>query len=300
VYSQNKLSRISEGGTDQPIIHKGYKEIDLLYGSEVRNNNNLEFRYTEPKKLQEIEKFFVEFYISVRNSNDIFHDNDIKRELKYFDYSIVKTIFDISQDKDRDKDINSIDMMIKQINLKLYEIYQNVNCNGANQIISVGGDVKDHYLRNAKDTKDGMSLFVIDRDEILKDLFKNTNNDGNSLLNEDRSYASVYVGIGPSKGGEHSKITIDKGKLEEVIEDNNNNEFIVTNGRKFLKEQDGWLVRKDSAMNNKSRRNNIEQTLSLSKMEEIQRGIPGKKNVNINFNRYINKPVKRYFYYQPE
>ena len=92
MYSQKKLSRMSDNN-DQHITNKGYKEIDLLYGAEVKNNNNIEFRYTEPRKLQEIEKFIIEFFISIRSNSDIYHD--INHELKYFDYTIITSINEI-------------------------------------------------------------------------------------------------------------------------------------------------------------------------------------------------------------
>ena len=58
VYSQKKLSRMNENTEQQQIK---YREVDLLYGSEIRTNLNLEFRYTQPKVLQHIEKFLIEF-----------------------------------------------------------------------------------------------------------------------------------------------------------------------------------------------------------------------------------------------
>ena len=67
VYSQKKLSRMNENSDTQMV--KGYKEIDLLYGSEIKTNTNLDFRYSEPKILQQIEKFLIEFMISIRNTN---------------------------------------------------------------------------------------------------------------------------------------------------------------------------------------------------------------------------------------
>ena len=53
-----------------------YKEIDLLFGSLIRDNQNLEFKYGAPKKLQFSEKFFEKFFISIRNGFDIFIINN--------------------------------------------------------------------------------------------------------------------------------------------------------------------------------------------------------------------------------
>ena len=82
LYSTKKLSRNSEN-TEGNILNKFYKEIDILYGTEIKNNPNIEFRYIEPSKLQEIERFFFEFYISISNTIELFYD--INHEIKYFD-----------------------------------------------------------------------------------------------------------------------------------------------------------------------------------------------------------------------
>lgn len=92
LYSTKKLSRNSESN-EANILNKFYKEIDILYGTEIKNNPNIEFRYIEPSKLQEIERFFFEFFISISNTTELFYD--LNHELKYFDYAHLNKLSDI-------------------------------------------------------------------------------------------------------------------------------------------------------------------------------------------------------------
>ena len=75
------------------MINKVYKEIDILYGTEIKNNPNIEFRYIEPTKLQEIERFFFEFYISISTNMELFFD--LNHEIKYLDYTILNKMGEI-------------------------------------------------------------------------------------------------------------------------------------------------------------------------------------------------------------
>lgn len=115
VYTQNKLSRSTE--SDSQLISKGYKEVDILLGSDMRNNTSIEFKYAEPKKLKEIEKFFIEFFVLKTNiSNNFFYTLD-KRPLKYFDYELVEITNDIlTKEKNRKEGVK-----LKNIILKINE-----------------------------------------------------------------------------------------------------------------------------------------------------------------------------------
>jgi len=77
-----------DGLTNQTI--QGYKEVDLLLGYEVKNNPDVEFRYVEPKKLQEIYLFFVESFLSICKSSDLYYNTN--HLIKYADYSFIKSI----------------------------------------------------------------------------------------------------------------------------------------------------------------------------------------------------------------
>jgi hypothetical protein len=242
MYSQKKLSRMTEN-SEQHIISKVYKEIDILYGSEVKNNNNIEFRYTEPKKLQDIEKFFIEFYISIRNNSDIFHD--INHELKYFDFSIITTINEILiNHKQQTVGPTNIDVLIQRINTKLYENYLNMKMNGAGERQSI--DMDYEKLEKEKEVNGNNSNFLlINKEYILRELFKHT-----------------------ARSNQSSKKALNQSQLGSEYE------VINTNGNKYMKDKDGWLLRDDerhgtSILNQSKHSTNTlkrENTLILSKI----------------------------------
>ena len=161
VYSQKKLSRITENSEQQ--LFK-YKEIDLLYGSEMKTNTNFDFRYSEPRMLQHIEKFLIEFLISIRNS-EIFRDENSNKELKYFNYPIILEINKISENGN-----NTIDEIVKKINEALKIMYISNKSNGKNY-----NRAASLYSRIFTDAEKLDNVLVIKKEDILKDLF---NRDG--------------------------------------------------------------------------------------------------------------------------
>jgi hypothetical protein len=161
VYSQKKLSRITENSEQQ--LFK-YKEIDLLYGSEMKTNANFDFRYSEPRMLQHIEKFLIEFLISIRNS-EIFRDENSNKELKYFNYPIILEINKISENGN-----NTIDEIVKKINEALKIMYISNKSNGKNY-----NRAASLYSRIFTDAEKLDNVLVIKKEDILKDLF---NRDG--------------------------------------------------------------------------------------------------------------------------
>lgn len=172
VYSQKKLSRLNDNLDQQAT--KGYKEIDLLYGSEIKTNTNLFFGYSEPKLLQQIQKFLTEFLISIRKI-DVFRDPNMKRELKYFNYSIITAINSVPSDNGK----STIENLINKINQKLHEMY--------NQISS-GNDRQKSYERtisvNSNKIQSDLDKFettlVIKKEDILNDMFNVNNKNGSN------------------------------------------------------------------------------------------------------------------------
>jgi len=149
----------------------------FLLGSDIKNNSNIEFRYSEPKKLQEIEKFFIEFFISIRNNLDIFCN--FNHELKYLEYSMISTINEIliNNKQNLDKSKNSFEAILNKINIKLYEDYLNFNNSEVSQkknlsLTNFDEKKKDEDKKSTKE-KEIPSYLKITKMNILKELFNN-------------------------------------------------------------------------------------------------------------------------------
>lgn len=244
--------------SDQHIINKAYKEIDILYGSEVKNNTNIEFRYTEPKKLQDIERFFIEFFISIRSNNDIFYDSN--HELKYFDYSIITSINDILiNHKQQVSNTVGFESLINKINNKLHENYQNMNSNGADQ--PQNESKNDEQLKiielNKNDKEPNTSNFLlINKENILKELFK----------------------------------------YKEIQSILNKSEFEIENieNKVYIKQKDGWMIRdrpdKELISNPVTGSQSVNNTILLSRMGSvnnvhIEKDIKDKNDLSLDFSK---------------
>jgi hypothetical protein len=197
-------------------------------GSDVKCNS-IEFRYSEPKKLQEIEKFFIEFYISVRNNSDIYYN--LHHELTYFDYSIIYTINDILvNNKNMINNPNIVDVVINKINNRLFENYLNISKNGNNKINVNDRVPKDKEVdlkaKNEKESNRGqvnINFLYIEKETILKEIF---------------------------------------------YQSNNNEEYDMLEGGIYKKDEDGWMVRNIQIEDKHNSRNtSMNNTLVLSRSD---------------------------------
>lgn len=125
--------------------------------------------------MQEIEKFFIEFFISIRNNLDIF--SDFNHELKYLEYSMITTINEILLDNKQnlDRSKNSVEAILHKINKKLFEDYMNFTNTEISQkktliISNLDEKKKDEEKKSAKD-KDIPNYLEISKLNILKELF---------------------------------------------------------------------------------------------------------------------------------
>ena len=91
VYSQKKLSRNNDNNIQ---LEQGIncKEVDFIFGSFMKDNKNFEFKYGAPKKLEYIEKFIEEFYLTGRSNLNIFRINNQNKKYKYVNYDIINNI----------------------------------------------------------------------------------------------------------------------------------------------------------------------------------------------------------------
>ena len=113
IYSQNKLSRNENE-------NKVYKEFDIIYGNDVnKDSNHIEYRFNEPKIHKEIEMFFIEFYICINSSLDLFYYP--KQDLKYFNFDYLMVIKNALSEEEKKNNISNLELILNAITNKLYE-----------------------------------------------------------------------------------------------------------------------------------------------------------------------------------
>ena len=246
IYSQKKLSRITEN-SDQQLFR--YKEIDLLYGADIRTNSNLDFRYSEHRILQYIEKFFIEFFISIRNS-EIFRDQNTNKELKYFNYPIILEINRISENSNC-----SVNEIIEKINKGLKEMYynnNNSNDKGYNRAASI-------YSRIFTDAEKLDNVLVVKKEDILKDLFDRDNKN--------------------TKEKKKNSNNIKKKKNVVVLV---RNHFLNNQQKKVNENKSNSISFSDSDEISQNEKVTINQSISISKISN--KLIKSNSNNNININ----------------
>ena len=115
VYSQKKLSRNNDTNIQ---MEQGIncKEVDFIFGSFMKGNKNFEFKYGAPKKLEYVEKFMEEFFLTGRSGLNIFKINNQNKKYKYVNYDIIGVInsFQISKSMTVDEIFNNYLNKLKQ------------------------------------------------------------------------------------------------------------------------------------------------------------------------------------------
>lgn len=195
IYEQTKLSRNNENSiqTQQGI---NFKEVDLLFGSFIKENPNLEFKYGAPKKLIYIEKFIEEFFITNRKEIGVFRLNNTNKSYKYVNYSVIKIINSCHISSNA-----MIDDIFKDFNQKLKEEF----------IIDKSED-KDN--KSDSETKSIDNILELNNESLYNEIFEDTQNKNSKLINEKNS---------------GNKILISKIDLEDSSIKNNNNNNINEN-----------------------------------------------------------------------
>ena len=243
IYEQTKLSRNNENNIQ---IQQGinFKEVDLLFGSFIKENPNLEFKYGAPKKLIYIEKFIEEFFITNRKDIGVFRLNNANKSYKYVNYSVIKIInschissnamiddifkdfnkklkeefiIDKSEDKDNksDNETKTIDNILELNNESLYnEIFedtQNKNCKSTNnknsgkKILSSKSDLEDSSIKN--------NFNNINENLNIND-FLNSNSERKLLI--DNNITSSFNDSKDDNKIKNDKLIFDGSKLSNV------------------------------------------------------------------------------------
>ena len=180
IYRQKKLSRNNENNM---LIEQGlnFKEVDLLFGSFIRENPNFEFKYGAPKKLEHIEKFLEEFFITNRNGLGIFSLYNSDKKYLYVNYDIINIInsFNIGDNANVDKIFNDINKKIEE--------------NFDKQQNSINKEDTESNLEDSKDIKKLNNLFSLNKDKYYKYFLnkeKNNNNTSN-VINTEKNYKKI-------------------------------------------------------------------------------------------------------------
>ena len=274
IYSQKKLSRNNENNiqSEQGI---NCKEVDLLFGSFIKDNPNFEFKYGAPKKLDYIEKFLEEFFITGRSGFGIFRLTNLDKKYKYVNYSIIKIINNFLI-----PNISDIDKIFNDINKKIEENYEK--------------EQKEKDIKNSEDSEsskynktDGSDmkkidkLFVLSKENIYKDIinrniiinYKNKKNNNNNYINNN-NIINTYNKTMISKENNDNYPKTENSIKNKVINLTNIND--INNNLKI-----------NDYINNNSERNNLinndNKTISLYN---------SKDNNNYKNNKSISKNSK--------
>ena len=185
IYYQSKLSRTNNNMNNE----NKYKEVDLVFGSFLGENSEMDLKYVMPKKLENIEKFAEEFFVTTRN-NDLFKLNEPSKEFKYFNYNIIKIINSIPIDSVTpfQKFFEYINERIKEKykeekeknNKKFIKIFLNSKKNiselneDKNNESNINNTLTIKKEKNNNESNDSLDkIFLIDKNILYDDLFPN-------------------------------------------------------------------------------------------------------------------------------
>ena len=183
IYYQKKLSRQSNSNNLSINHENRYKEVDLVFGSILNENDGIDLKYVMPKKLAEIEEFCEEFYVTTRNC-DMFKLNASKKEFKYFNYNIINIINTMPIDVVNDNLQKIFEYINEKIKNKYMEEISNKNKKNAekNTInINVNNDNNSTINNKVNKNESLETIFNIDKNAIYKDLFEDNNTDRNII-----------------------------------------------------------------------------------------------------------------------
>ena len=283
LYYQKKLSRPNNDNNNLLQNDYKYKEIDLLFGSFIRENHNIDFKYSAPKKLQYIEKFLEEFYITSRQS-DLFRINDANKEFKYFNYSIINVINNMPMDVN-----DSVEKLFEYINNQLHKQFIteqskkqkliDVNKQGNNYNNAYNGTSKFSKKENNElDDNSIETMLVIDSNLIYNDLFNKNNNNNNEKNNESKL----------NNKERQSTFSLDSNnELISVNECNNNKADNISDISEIKIKEKFNLTKKD----NKAKESEFTNSLKNIKFDELLdiTNVNPSKNENINNEKLIEE-----------
>ena len=272
VYSQKKLSRNNDNNIQ---MEQGIncKEVDFIFGSFMKGNKNFEFKYGAPKKLEYIEKFMEEFYLTGRSSLNIFKVNNQNKKYKYVNYDIIGIInsFQISKSM-------TIEEIFKNFKNKLKQEYER------DQKIKKEKEkeIDDNNSNNSDEQNDDSTKKI---DKIL-------------LLNKETFY-SVLLNIKPKENiskkdkeikGINLVSDITNNKDNDLDENLNINNLVNINSERINLGEDNTLSLYDSsnktrAMNNVQKFENASMISDVNLKEKFDVKIANPKKIKLEENK---------------
>ena len=327
VYSQKKLSRSNDNNIQ---MEQGIncKEVDFIFGSFMKGNKNFEFKYGAPKKLEYIEKFMEEFFLTGRSSLGIFKVNNMNKKYKYVNYDIIGIInsFQISKSMTIDEIFINFRNKLKQEYEKdkkekkenEKEIYDNASNNSEDKDDDNGKNIDKIFSLN-KETFYKVLLNIKPEDEqskknkdvksinlISDNMNRNSNLDENLNLNNLVNINSERINLGD--GNTLSLYDNDKtNKVTNKVQNMENTSMIseVKTKEKFeikilnpkkKKQEENKEITNDRISNGSlfGKENNINDILELissnsSKYSENKKMLENSKESEINENKTNRK-----------
>lgn len=248
VFSQNKLSRNTEND-------KSYKEFQIFCGSDIKLNSNIDFIYHEPKKLKEIERFFLEFFITTKVNDELFHDTS--HDLRYFDYSLFAIMDEVMTTE-------KISFTINNPNLN-----NNLNNNNNNNLLS---NNNNYNKNNNINISSKQTVSTTNNPEIGQNSNLSANNFliENILFKINNIYSEFYV-----NGNEFERL--------KIVDDNSND--VISNNRNILNDEasnnNNNNYNNQNNLNTNTNNNNF-YNINFNNRDDVQTRKNLPTNVNIN------------------
>ena len=223
LYYQKKLSRNLENNPlDQELK---YREIDLLFGSYIRENQNLEFKYGAPKKLQHVEKFFEDFFITSRSGYDIFRIN-VNNKFKYVNYNIINIINSVPVSNN----VN-IEQIFIDINKRLENEY---NSEQKKSKENLNDDEDDKEEEGTEDNNSVDKIFILNKEEIYNEILdlKNKKNIKDNKDNKDNKDIKIKIENNINKEVKNSINIFKKKRSANIFADSVSKSYIIEEDKK--------------------------------------------------------------------
>lgn len=242
LYEQTKLSRNNENSiqTQQGI---NFKEVDLLFGSFIKENPNLEFKYGAPKKLIYIEKFIEEFFITNRKDIGVFRLNNANKSYKYVNYSVIKII-------------NSCHI---SSNAMIDDIFNDFNKKLKEEFIIEKSEDKENKSEN--ETKSIDNILELNNESLYNEIFEDSQNKNSKLSNGKASENKVLISkidLEDSSLKNNNNNINDNLNVNDIINSNSERKVLIDNiTSSFNESKDEYKIKKDKLIFENSKLSNV-------------------------------------------